>query len=555
MSIDQLRTILLIASASLLFLMWRAWQTDHAPQPPPREATVQTRGVPAPPKSAVTANRTEVPAPPVSDDRTRLPARTTEAEPPRDLIHVRTDALQATIDPKGGTIVSIKLLHYLLKLDSPDEPFPLLDAQSTTRYVAQTGLIGARAAPSHHALFTATRRDFSLKPGEDELSVTLNWANKEGLKVTKRYKFRRDSYLIEVTQTVENNLSAPWSGRMYAQLQRANVTPKSSFMRRNYSFTGGVISSAEKPYEKLSFSDMAKQDLARTVSGGWIGFIQHYFAAAWIPTQDTKNYIYSKALGQGLYALGIITPPLSVAPGKRGSLEVKLYAGPKIQQRLEKLAPHLERTIDYGWLWFIAEPLFWLLQKIHAVVANWGWAIIILTCLIKLVFFHLSATSYKSMARMRKLQPRIVALREHYSGDKQRMNQAMMQLYKKEKINPLGGCLPIAVQIPVFIALYWVLLESVELRQTPFMFWIRDLSVNDPYFVLPIIMGITMFLQQRLNPAPPDPLQAKVMMALPIVFTFFFLFFPAGLVLYWIVNNVLSIAQQWVITRKIVGTA
>jgi len=555
-SIEQFRTILFVASASLLFLMWRAWQLDHAPQPATQQTTAAAaRGVPASPPAAAGEQPTEVPPLPEGENRAGPVAAGAEATVSANLVHVRTDVLAAEIDPKGGTIVRVKLLHYPVKIDTPDQPFPLLDAGAVTRFVAQTGLIGKQPAPSHHALFKAKTRDYTLKPGQDELTVALEWADPAGVRVTKSYKFRRNSYVIDVDQTVENHLSKAWTGRMYAQFQRTDVTPKSSFVRRNYSFTGAVISSAEKPYEKLSFADMKKQNLARTVTGGWIGFIQHYFAAAWVPIQAGKNHIYSKALGNGLYALGTISPPLTVAPGKSGRLEAKMYAGPKIQRRLKALAPHLERTVDYGWLWFIAEPLFWLLQKIHAVVGNWGWAIILLTCLIKLVFFHLSATSYKSMARMRKLQPRIVALREHYSGDKQRMNQAMMQLYKKEKINPLGGCLPIAVQIPVFIALYWTLLESVELRQAPFIFWIHDLSVNDPYFVLPIIMGATMFFQQRLNPAPPDPLQAKVMMALPIVFTFFFLFFPAGLVLYWIVNNVLSIAQQWVITRKIVGTA
>jgi YidC/Oxa1 family membrane protein insertase len=272
-----------------------------------------------------------------------------------------------------------------------------------------------------------------------------------------------------------------------------------------------------------------------------------------VPGAESKNYYYSKAVAEDRYVLGVMTPPVSVAAGDTGNVELTLYAGPKIQERLKAVAPNLERTVDYGWLWLIAEPLFWLLQWIYGFVGNWGFAIIVLTLLIKLAFFHLSAASYKSMARMRKLQPRIMEMRDRFAGDKQKLNQAMMELYKKEKINPLGGCLPILVQIPVFIALYWVLLESVALRQAPFILWIHDLSVHDPFFVLPLLMGATMFAQQKLNPAPPDPMQARIMMALPFVFTFLFLFFPSGLVLYWFINNLLSIAQQYVITKKIVG--
>jgi len=295
------------------------------------------------------------------------------------------------------------------------------------------------------------------------------------------------------------------------------------------------------------------QNVDRTVSGGWVAMIQHYFVGAWLPGQDRLNHYYSKALADGRYVMGVVGPEQAVAPGATARFDMRTFIGPKDQDRMSAAAPNLERTVDYGWLFLIAEPIFWLLQFIHEYVGNWGWSIVILTLLIKLAFFHLSATSYKSMARMRKLTPRMQALRERYGDDRQKLNQAMMEIYKTEKINPLGGCLPILVQIPVFISLYWVLLESVELRQAPFMLWIQDLSVHDPYFVLPLLMGATMFIQQKLNPPPPDPIQAKVMMALPFVFTFFFLFFPAGLVLYWFVNNVLSIAQQWVITRKIVG--
>jgi YidC/Oxa1 family membrane protein insertase len=340
---------------------------------------------------------------------------------------------------------------------------------------------------------------------------------------------------------------------MYGQFQRSEVARQGGLFR-TYTYTGGVISGEEKPYEKIDFSDMRDVDLKRSETGGWIAMIQHYFTSAWVPSAEARNYYYSKAVAEDRFVLGVMTPEVSLAPQASGDVLLKLYAGPKVQERLKALSPHLERTVDYGWLWFIAEPLFWLLTWLHGFIGNWGFSIIILTMLIKLAFFHLSAASYKSMARMRKLQPRVMDLRDRFAGDKQKLNQAMMELYKKEKINPLGGCLPILVQIPVFISLYWVLLESVSLRQAPFILWIHDLSVHDPYFVLPLLMGITMFAQQKLNPAPPDPMQARIMMALPFVFTFLFLFFPSGLVLYWFVNNLLSIAQQWVITRKIVGT-
>ena len=393
----------------------------------------------------------------------------------------------------------------------------------------------------------------AVADGSDTLKVKLHWSSDDGVRVAKIYTFHRDSYTIEVRYEVHNGSSEPWNARMYGQFQRSEVEAEGGLFR-TYTYTGGVISGPDKPYDKIDFSDMRDADLKRSETGGWIAMIQHYFTGAWVPSPEGRNYYYSKAVANNRYVLGVMTPALSVAPQGTGSVKLTLYAGPKVQRRLEAVAPNLERTVDYGWLWLIAEPLFWLLEWIHGLIGNWGFSIIVLTMLIKLAFFHLSATSYKSMARMRKLQPRVMDLRDRFSGDKAKLNQAMMELYKKEKINPLGGCLPILVQIPVFISLYWVLLESVALRQAPFTLWIHDLSVHDPFFVLPVMMGITMLAQQRLNPAPPDPMQARIMMALPFVFTFLFLFFPAGLVLYWFVNNLLSIAQQWVITRKIVGT-
>ncbi len=360
----------------------------------------------------------------------------------------------------------------------------------------------------------------------------------------------RDSFAFDVTHALENDSGAPWSGSQYRQLQR--IPPASDGDSKFvHTYTGGVISSPEKKYEKVTFDDMAELPLDRQIQGGWSAMIQHYFVAAQIPPAQDLNRYYTRLVGSNQYVLGMTGPLTAVADGARTEFSSQMFVGPKIQSRLEVLAPGLELTVDYGWLTIIAQPLFWLLNAIHSLIGNWGWSIVLLTVLIKAVFFKLSETSYRSMANMRKLQPRMKSIREKFAHDKQKMNQAMMELYKKEKINPMGGCLPIVVQIPVFIALYWMLLESVELRQAPFMLWIQDLSAKDPYFVLPVVMGISMFIQQRLNPAPPDPIQAKVMMALPLVFTIFFLWFPSGLVVYWVVNNVLSIAQQYVITKRV----
>jgi len=562
--IEQVRSLLVIALCVVLFLMWQQWQKDYGPQPagePPAgaqerapDSTAAGPARDAPPADGPRRGRPDdVPASPTTGAAgapAPVPAQQADAPagPPR--VRVRTDVLDLEIDPRGGDIVGASLLEHAQSLQRPDAPVRLLSALPPDLFVAQSGLLGDAGAPNHHSEFTPERTSYELADGEDGLEVRLRWTGEEGLSVTKIYRLRRDSYAIDVVHRVENGTGAVWRGRMYGQLKRAR-TQEERGLFRVYTYTGGVISTDEKPYEKVDFGDMAKADLARATEGGWAGMIQHYFASAWVPDQEGRSHLYSKALGGEQYVLGVISPERALAPGAGDALSQVLYVGPKVQDRLEAVAPHLERTVDYGWLWFISEPLFWLLEKIHALLGNWGWSIIVLTIIIKLAFFQLSATSYKSMARMRKLQPRMVQLRERYGEDKQKLNQAMMQMYKDEKVNPLSGCLPILVQIPVFIALYWVLLESVELRHAPFMLWIQDLSTRDPYFVLPILMGASMFVQQKLNPPPPDPMQAKIMMALPFVFTFFFLAFPSGLVLYWFVNNVLSIAQQWVITKRI----
>jgi YidC/Oxa1 family membrane protein insertase len=561
-AIEQLRNLLLIALCVVGFLLWQAWQKDYGPKPMAPAPTAPTAqvGEAGEPATVVKEDVPTLPsvseAPeasaPAGDTPTLTPA------PAYEKVHVRTDVLDVDINLRGGGIRRLALLAYPVSLEEKNTPYQLLEFQPPNIFLAQSGLRGSAPEgdsriPDHHADFNSASTEYTLGTGSDTLEVKLHWSSPDGVRVTKSYTFQRGSYVIDVRYRIENNSAAPWSARMYGQFQRSEVARQGGLFR-TYTYTGGVISGEEKPYEKIDFSDMRDVDLKRSETGGWIAMIQHYFTSAWVPSAEARNYYYSKAVAEDRFVLGVMTPEVSLAPQASGDVLLKLYAGPKVQERLKALSPHLERTVDYGWLWFIAEPLFWLLTWLHGFIGNWGFSIIILTMLIKLAFFHLSAASYKSMARMRKLQPRVMDLRDRFAGDKQKLNQAMMELYKKEKINPLGGCLPILVQIPVFISLYWVLLESVSLRQAPFILWIHDLSVHDPYFVLPLLMGITMFAQQKLNPAPPDPMQARIMMALPFVFTFLFLFFPSGLVLYWFVNNLLSIAQQWVITRKIVGT-
>ena len=555
MAIEQIRMVLIIALCVVSFLLWDAWQRDYGPKPPPPAPVEQPAPDAAPSDSA--PRSVDVPQAPLAVQPARTAAAPSE-DKADDLAHgrkirVTTDVLSVQIDTLGGTIAGADLLSYPVSNDKPNESFQLLDDTNPgTYFTAQSGLTGPRSAPNHHARYQSEADTYELTEGTDFIDVPLRWTSPDGVEVTRTYRFARDHYVIEVGVEVVNRSDSSWHGALYGQFQRGE--PESSGgLFRTYTYTGGILSGPEKPYEKIDFSDMASQDVDRDVVGGWVAMIQHYFAAAWVPGSDETNHYYSKSLPNGRFAIGVVSPVATVPAGGADEFSFSLYVGPKIQQRMQDVAPHLERTVDYGWLWLIAEPLFWLLSWIHGFVGNWGWAIIILTCLIKLAFFQLSATSYKSMARMRKLQPRITTLRERHAADKQRMNQAMMELYRQEKINPLGGCLPILVQIPVFIALYWVLLESVELRQASFIGWLDDLSLHDPYFVLPVLMGVTMLIQQKLNPTPPDPMQARIMMALPFVFTFFFLFFPSGLVLYWFVNNVLSIIQQWVITKKIVG--
>ena len=543
---ENLRLALFAALGMVLFLLWQAWQQDygHTPAPqgagtPPAQTTPAPleRDLPPAPTTAIATAPAE-PGPEASGATASVPVR------------VSTDLLRLEIDTAGGNLRVVNLPGYPLTVAEPNVPYRLFGDTDGLLFIAQSGLLSAASAPTHHATFAVERTDYVLPDGQDQLEVPLRWVGPDGLSVTKVYRFRRNSYVIGIEYRIENRGDSPWAGRLYGQFLRG--LPEQTSRLFAYTYTGGVLHSEQDPYDKVDFDRMLKGPVTLDAKGGWAAMIQHYFGAAFIPDPTSINHLYARALDPQRFLVGVVQPQVSVPPGEAAVLSLQLYAGPKDQHRLAAVAPGLQLLVDYGYLTIIADPLFWLLEQIHHFVGNWGWSIVILTILIKLAFFHLSATSYRSMARMRNLQPRLLALKERYGDDRAKLNQAMMELYRTEKVNPLGGCLPIVVQIPVFIALYWVLLESVELRQAHFMFWIRDLSAYDPYFVLPILMGGTMVIQQRLNPSPLDPIQQKVMMILPIVFTVFFLFFPAGLVLYWLVNNTLSILQQWVITRRLV---
>jgi len=536
------RLFLFTALGILAMLLWNAWQMDYR-QPPAPSVAVQEPATPGTPPAAP-ADGTTAGAPTAAQGPTAATAQT---------IRVVTDLLEVSISTRGGDIRQVRLREYSVSTKDRT-PFTLLNDTGTELFIAQAGLQAQGApAPGLDAIFQAPAQEFVLADGQDELVVPLTWTSPEGVQVTKSYVFRRNDYLINLRQEVQNNGSAPWQGFQFVQLRRTPVEDEGSIFFV-HTYTGGVLHSDENRYEKLTFDDMASSRLQRDIANGWLAMIQHYFLAAWIPPRDLTFRYYTQVVN-GQYLFGMSSPWQTAAPGGQAVFHNQLFVGPKEPDRLEAIAPDLDLTVDYGKLTIIAKPLYWLLAKIHSVVGNWGWSIVLLTLLIKLVFYKLSETSYRSMARMRTLQPKMQALKERYGEDRQRLNQELMELYKREKINPLGGCLPIVVQIPVFIALYWMLLESVELRQADWILWIDDLSAPDPFFVLPILMGASMLIQQKLNPAPMDPVQQRVLMIMPVVFTVFFLFFPAGLVLYWVTNNVLSIAQQWLITKRIENAA
>jgi YidC/Oxa1 family membrane protein insertase len=543
---DTQRLILFIVFSFSILMLWDAWQRENRPPVP---AVQQGTAQPAAPGQAnVPTPSASTPAATTASGAQGVPTDTRAAASTRDPIRVTTDLFIADIDPVGGDIVRLQLLHHKDPVETARD-FVLFTPEF--HYAAQSGLVGA-GLPNHKTPFTFEgEKNIKLADGQDAVSVTLTAPGPDGVKVTKVLTFRRNSYLIDVTQQVVNPSQTPLTAHAYFQLTRdSKAPPGDSFMLHTY--TGAAIYNEKDKYVKLPFSDIEKGKTPYTKEGdnGWAAMVQHYFVSALLPQPGTPREFYTRKVGENIYSAGVIVP-LTVPAGGESKVTMPVYAGPQEQDNLKVIAPGLDLVVDYGWLTVIAAPLFWVLKLLHSWLGNWGLAIIGLTVLIKLVFFPLSAASYRSMAKMKLLAPRLMKLKEQYGDDRVKMNQAMMEMYKTEKVNPFGGCLPILVQIPVFISLYWVLLGSVELRQAPFYGWIKDLSAPDPFFILPALMMGSMVLQTKMSPTPPDPVQAKVMMIMPFVFGVMFFFFPAGLVLYWLVNNILSIAQQWQIQRMI----
>ncbi len=535
---DTKRLILFVIFSFSIMMLWEAWQRDHGPQPALQPVTQTTNQTAANTEAGVPLPTNRQPAA-VQDSGFSLQKG--------QRIRVTTDMIQAEIDTFGGDIRKVELLKHLDTTDKTKKFVLLDDSKPSVVYVAQSGLIGS-GLPSHKVTFNANAGEYSLQDGQDKLEIRLAWEGANGVRIDKVYRFHRGSYVMDVEYEIHNNSSVALDPSVYFQI--VHDSESSQGTRMMPTFTGAAYFSDADKYKKVSFADMDKNNLSKSAKDGWIGLVQHYFVSAWIPQAGPREY-YTKHLSDKIYSMGSVSSLGTIAPGASVKTGASFYAGPQEHSQLLAAAPGLEYTVDYGWLTIIATPLFWVLSHIQKLVQNWGVAIILLTVLLKLMFYPLSAASYRSMAHMRELGPRLQQLKEKFGDDRQKLHEAMMQLYKTEKINPMGGCLPILIQIPVFISLYWVLLGSVEMRHAPFALWIQDLSAIDPYYVLPILMGLTMIIQTRLNPTPPDPIQAKVMMIMPVVFSVFFFFFPAGLVLYWLVNNVLSIAQQWHINRTI----
>lgn len=531
---DIKRLVLFVIFSFSIMMLWNEWQLKDAPKKGVAEATSDA-SIPAPVSAAGGVE--------VDNGQFKLEAG--------EAINVSTDLYQAKISTIGGDLRHLTLNKHRAAGKEAGSFVLMDDAADPMLYVAQTGLIGADL-PNHKTPFTTTANSFTMESDANTLEVKLSWEN-SGITVDKVYIFHRGSYVIDVGYHINNASGNEITASVYYQITHDSESNQGSVLMPT--FTGGAYYTAVDNFKKISFSDMANKKLSLKSKDGWIGIIQHYFASAWIPKAGTANEFYTKQLTDNTYAVGVVNPIAKIVPGTSLDVTAKLFSGPQTASDLAAAAPGLEYAVDYGWLTVIAKPLFWLLSKIHGLVGNWGVAIIFLTILIKAVFFRLSATSYRSMAHMREMAPRLQSMKEKFGDDKQKLQQAMMEMYRKEKINPLSGCLPILVQIPVFISLYWVLLGSIELRHAPFFGWITDLSVKDPYYILPILMGATMIFQTYLNPAPTDPIQAKMMKIMPIVFSIFFFFFPAGLVLYWLVNNILSIAQQWYINKTIHAAA
>ncbi|MGQ5487908.1 membrane protein insertase YidC [Thauera sp. ZXT1-4] len=541
---DQRRLILFLVFSFALVMLWDGWLKHNQPPAPVAQQT---------PAGSASAQDGAVPTPTIgaATGQAAVPGEQGTAVAAAARAVVETDLLRAEVSSQGGDVVRLELKQHKAS-GAAEGNFVLLDDGSIHQYVAQSGLIGD-GLPTHKTLFELSARELRLKDGDDALELRLQAPEQDGVAVTKVMRFTRGSYLIDVSYEIRNGSAHAIAPHAYFQITRDGNPAEQIEAFGVNTFTGPAFFTEAAKFQKVSFEDITDSSakFAKTANDGWVAMVQHYFVSAWLPEQGVQREFFARALGNNLFSAGVILPVAEVEAGAVATVGTRLYAGPQEQDKLEAIAPGLDLVVDYGWLTVIAAPLFWVLSWFHSLTGNWGWAIILVTVAIKAVFFPLSAASYKSMAKMRVLGPRLQRMKEMYGNDKAKMQQEMMNLYRTEKINPLGGCLPILVQIPVFIALYWVLLGSVEMRHAPWLGWIQDLSAKDPYFILPIIMGASMLIQMKLNPTPPDPIQAKVMMGMPIIFTFMFLWFPSGLVLYWVVNNILSIAQQWQITRMI----
>lgn len=547
----------------LLFVRWNEFQESKIASPGPEaSSTVESVASSANPPSDIptatstTTEESDLPVAPseeVSGSTNTAPVETAP-QISQQIITVKTDTLDVEIDPQGGDIVKVALPKHLADIDDPKSEFTLLTRNRSHTYIAESDLIGTNGTHTQKGRVTyqASASQYTLNDGQDTLVVDLT-TKQDSTFITKRFTFNRDSYLINVEYLIDNTQSTNvWKAALYGRIKRDDYVPRAGGKFQMSPFLGAATTNEDTNYEKYKFDDIEKESIEFDYKGGWVAMVQHYFVSAWIPDPETKNqFTLKQSSNRQYYYLGFKTPLNVVQPGAKHSIKASFYAGPKILENLEKVSPHLDLTIDFGILWFVAKPLFLGLDFIHGLIGNWGFSIILLTFFIKLIFFYPSAMSYRSMAKMRKLMPKMQELKERFGDDRQKMGMETMKLYKKEGVNPLGGCLPMLMQMPVFMALYWMIMETVELRHSPFVFWIVDLSVKDPMFVLPIIMGALMFVQQKLNPPPQDPMQAKIFQFMPIGFTFILMFLPAALTLYMAVNSALSFMQQYVITKQI----
>jgi len=541
------RVLLYFTLFFIIYMLWAQWQLDYGPKPEPALETAritQTNPSLESIPQAVTSLNTEQAIAPIVQETVAGSER----------IKVVTDVLEIEIDTKGGDIRRVVLRDYAVTAKNPEEKLVFLTDANINYHVAQSGLVSINegSAPSHNAIYQSEQSVYRLAEGKDIIEVPLYWENDNGVSVKKVLIFKRNDYVVDVNYYISAG-QENWSGSDYMQITRSQLIDEDAswFI---HTYTGAVIYNDEIKYDKISFSDIAESNLNLQLKDGWAAMIQHYFLSAWVPETGKDNLFFSRYNRlNGHYTIGMRTSAISIDAGQTGEISSRFVVGPKLQYKLEEIAPGLELTVDYGILTIFAKPLFWLLNFFHEIFGNWGWAIIFLTLTVKLAFYKLSEMGYKSMAKMRKVAPRIQKMKEQFGDDRQAMSKAMMDMYKREKINPMGGCFPILIQMPIFISLYWVLLESVELRHAPFVLWLDNLTAKDPYFILPLLMGISMYIQQKLNPAPIDPMQQKIFAIMPFAFTIMFAFFPSGLVLYWVVNNILSIAQQYVITKRIVN--